>query len=290
MTLPLPAAPLAAPDAPVCATVTIDLPAERSFHPDRSPPDRRGTHPSIPPVLDALIISDLHLGSDNCQAKPLAQLLESILDGIDSDDAPLRTRRLIINGNVFDSIDFRRLKKTHWKVLSLIRHLSDKIDVTWIAGNHDGSADIVSHLLGVTVKEEIVLHSGGRSLLIIHGHRFDDFIEDHPFLTWCADVAYAVLQKVDRTHYVARLAKRKSKIFVRCLEKIERRSIDYARKLGCQAVICGHTHHAESKTAGDVHYHNAGCWTEHPCTYLTVLAGAVTLRRFAPRHAGVGTD
>src|SRR6185503_15124972 len=89
-------------------------------------------------LLDAVVISDLHLGSDNCQAKAAATFLQEILDGT------LRTRRLIINGDVFDSIDFRRLRKTHWKVLSQIRHLSDKIEVIWIAGNHDGSAEIVS--------------------------------------------------------------------------------------------------------------------------------------------------
>jgi metallophosphoesterase superfamily enzyme len=105
---------------------------------------------------DALIISDLHLGSDNCQAKSLAAFLKAILDGA------LPARQLIINGDVFDSIDFRRLKKTHWKVLSQIRHLSDKIDIVWICGNHDGSADIISHLLGVQVQEQLVLASGGR--------------------------------------------------------------------------------------------------------------------------------
>src|ERR1700742_3142458 len=105
-------------------------------------------------------------------------------------DGELRARRLIINGDVFDSIDFRRLKKTHWKVLSQIRHLSDKIDVVWIVGNHDGPAEIVSHLLGVTVVEEYVLTSGSRDFLVIHGHVFDEFIGDHPVLTWLADCAY----------------------------------------------------------------------------------------------------
>ena len=95
------------------------------------PIDRSRQGPEPKPA-DALIISDLHLGSENCQAKPLAAFLQGILDG------RLPTKRLIINGDVFDSIDFRRLKKTHWKVLSLIRNLSDKIDITWIAGNHDG--------------------------------------------------------------------------------------------------------------------------------------------------------
>jgi UDP-2,3-diacylglucosamine pyrophosphatase LpxH len=63
-------------------------------------------------VHDAVILSDLHLGSDNCQARALSRLLTQIRRG------QLSTRHLILNGDVFDSIDFRRLKKHHWKVLS----------------------------------------------------------------------------------------------------------------------------------------------------------------------------
>src|SRR5215471_14460211 len=97
-------------------------------------------------MLDAVILSDLHLGSGNCQARRLRELLQRI------DDGELSTQRLILNGDVFDSIDFRRLRKDHWAVLSLLRKLSDRVEIIWLAGNHDGSAEIVSHLLGVRVE------------------------------------------------------------------------------------------------------------------------------------------
>src|SRR5262245_22597894 len=145
-------------------------------------------------MLDAVIVSDIHLGSGNCEAKRLCRLLGQIVDG------ELRTDRLILNGDVFDSIDFRRLNKNHWKVLSLIRKLSDQIEIVWLAGNHDGTAEIISHLLGVTVQEEYVLETGGERLLILHGHAFDDFIVTYPVLTWLADSVYRVLQWLDRTH------------------------------------------------------------------------------------------
>jgi UDP-2,3-diacylglucosamine pyrophosphatase LpxH len=56
---------------------------------------------------DATIISDIHLGSDVCESKKLYNFLESI----DS-----KTNRLIINGDLFDNLDFRRLKKNHWNL------------------------------------------------------------------------------------------------------------------------------------------------------------------------------
>jgi UDP-2,3-diacylglucosamine pyrophosphatase LpxH len=230
-------------------------------------------------VHDAVIISDTHLGSDNCQARQLTRFLESIHDG------ELLTQRLILNGDVFDSIDFRRLKKHHWKVLSLLRKLSDRIEISWINGNHDGPAEIISHLLGVEVRDEMILESAGRKILLHHGHRFDDFIDNHPILTAIADTIYRLLQKIDQSHHFAKLAKSKSKMFLRCARKIETKSLEYARKLGCDYVCCGHTHQALMSDAGGIIYCNSGCWTEKPCHYLTVLDGAVALHEFVDEVA-----
>jgi len=226
-------------------------------------------------VYDAIIISDTHLGSDNCQARQLTRFLEAIHDG----DMP--TQRLILNGDVFDSIDFRRLKKHHWKVLSLLRKLSDRIEISWINGNHDGPAEIVSHLLGVEVRDEMIFESGSKRVLLHHGHRFDEFIDNHPILTALADVVYRLLQKLDRSHHFAKLAKRKSKIFLRCAGKIEAKSIELARKMHCDFVCCGHTHHALISKHEEVTYCNSGCWTEKPCHYLTVLDGQIELCEFS---------
>ena len=164
---------------------------------------------------DAVIISDLHLGSGVCQAKALVDFLETI------HLRRLRTKRLILNGDVFDSIDFRRLKKSHWKVLSLLRKLADEIEVIWVCGNHDGTADIVSHLLGLEVVDEIVVPSGDKRVLFLHGHQFDQFIERHPFATRVADNLYRIIQRIDRSHRFAKMAKRRSKTFLRSTEKID---------------------------------------------------------------------
>ena len=235
-------------------------------------------------MRDAVIISDLHLGSENCQAKNLCRLLEQIAD------QELPTARLILNGDLFDSIDFRRLKKSHWKVLSLLRKLSDRIDIVWICGNHDGSAEVISHLLGVAVEEEYVLTSGGYRILVLHGHVFDEFIDNHPVLSFLADGVYRLLQRLDRTHSFAKLAKKGSKTFLRCTWAVQAKSVEHARRKGCAAVCCGHTHVAGEACAGDVWYFNSGCWTELPCTYLTVADGDVRLHAFDPGVPAAGAD
>ena len=224
---------------------------------------------------DAIILSDLHLGSPNCQAKALSELLESLKESGDT------TRKLILNGDVFDSFDFRRLKKHHWKVLSLLRKLSDELKIIWICGNHDGSAEIVSHLLGVKVVDEYVLRSGRRRILVLHGHQFDDWLDTHPILTWIADMIYLFLQRIDRSHEFAKMAKKGSKTFVRCAQKIKHGSIEYAARKHCDAVCCGHTHLASLDQSQRVAYYNCGCWTEHPCTYVVVENGEIEFRHWS---------
>src|SRR5262245_41781684 len=226
-------------------------------------------------MYDAIILSDIHLGADNCQAKRLCQLLHRLVRG------ELRADRLILNGDVFDSIDFRRLKKNHWKVLSLVRKLSDRMEIIWISGNHDGSTEFVSHLLGTTVVEEFILHSGGRKILVLHGHAFDEFLDAHPILTWLGDCIYFLLQRIDHTHRFAKFAKKSSKTFLRCARTIEEKALEYARRKGCVAVCCGHTHVAAAQHASAVQYFNSGCWTEWPGSYLTVIDGYIRLEHFA---------
>lgn len=226
---------------------------------------------------DAVVISDIHLGSANSQAKTLVRFLDDIRHG------KLATRRLILNGDVFDSIDFRRLKKHHWNVLSEIRKLSDEIEITWIIGNHDGGSDEISHLLGVEVLEDLVVESGGRRVLFLHGHRFDEFITRYPLCTWLADQIYNTLQWIDPSHRFAKFAKRRSKTFLRNAEKIFAGAVRLAEKHECEAVCCGHTHHADVREAGAITYYNSGCWTEKPCHYLTLCDGVVELHAYAAK-------
>ena len=233
---------------------------------------------------DAVIISDLHLGSGVCQAKSLVGFLEGI------HHRRIRTQRLILNGDVFDSIDFRRLKKSHWKVLSLLRKLSDEIEVVWVCGNHDGTADIVSHLLGLEVVDEIVVPSGDKKVLFLHGHQFDQFIERHPFATRFADNLYRLIQRVDRSHRFAKMAKRRSKTFLRSTEKIRAGAVNRAKELGADVVCCGHTHLPVAFPDDPLPYFNSGCWTETPCHYLTLADGVVTLHPYQPDQSLADTQ
>src|SRR3712207_9165529 len=65
--------------------------------------------------------------------------------------------------------------------------------------------------------------------------------------------------------------------------RIEEGSVEMARRRGCTAVCCGHTHAACAHTEGLIAYFNSGCWTELPGTYLTVCQGVIRLHEFEAR-------
>lgn len=219
---------------------------------------------------DAIIISDTHLGSDVCEAKQLNSFLQLVYS---------KTNKLIINGDFFDNLDFRRLKKKHWDILSLLRRMSKYVEIVWIRGNHDGDAEIISHLIGLDFLNEYTFTSGDKKILCLHGDRFDDFIYKYPNTTKLADLAYRTIQKIDK-RFLPRFIKQRSKIYLRCNENMINSSRKYAKENGADIVCLGHTHYPYIDKKDEVWYYNSGCWTEKQCSYLTVDNGEISLEYF----------
>lgn len=215
------------------------------------------------------IISDIHLGSHVCNYKNVLSFLEK-----------LETKTLIINGDLFDSWDFRRLKKNHWKILEKLRSLSKNIKIIWIKGNHDGPADLVSHLIGIEFVDECIIDN----ILILHGDLFDDFISKYPRFTKIVDCFYRFIQRIDKYYntgyFYSNWAKRSSKTFLRCSELVAERALDYCKHKKCNNVICGHTHLCFEKNKDNINYYNCGCWTESKCSYITINSNKIKINHF----------
>jgi len=209
-----------------------------------------------------LIISDCHLCAANCQIDILINVLEKHKSNIEL---------LVINGDLFDSLD-KRIPKKHWKFLNLIRKLSDDIDIYWVLGNHDKPhPEIIASILGITAVDHFQFRSGGNTFFCIHGDEFDDFITKNKFITWLADKFYQFLQYIDTSHFLAKFSKKTSKTFLRCKDKIKEKSLN---KYGHEGiVVTGHTHFAEN----DGKYINCGCFTELPCSYVLIQNGEISL-------------
>lgn len=223
---------------------------------------------------DCLIVSDLHLGSAVCQARLLEGFLEWAVD---------HTRELVINGDIFDDLNFKRLSKRHFACLKLIRKHSDRADfkVTWVRGNHDGPADIVSHIVGVEILDEYVYRNGATSILIFHGDQFDTIITNHAALTKAACGIYYFIQKF-APHNTSRWLRRVTKKWQRNSPLIQHRATEFARGRGFRYVTCGHTHIPMTAVSEDgITYLNSGTWTDHaPCPFVSVRGSEVKLEHW----------
>ena len=218
-------------------------------------------------MLDAVVLSDLHLGAESCHVRALQDFL---------DDLP-QTSKLILNGDVLENTE-SRLTKQHWRVLSRLRKFTDQLELIWVCGNHDRDAESVAHLIGATFVPEYVFESGGRRMLCVHGDAWDHFLTDHPIITIVADWIYLNMQRMSRR--LAIRAKRQSKTVLQVHERVRMEALDYGKTKKADVVICGHTHHVET-AAESCHkspaYFNTGSWTDHHCHYLTVEEGLIRM-------------
>lgn len=223
--------------------------------------------------FNTVIISDLHLGSKVTRAHALLHFLETV-----------QFKRLIINGDVFDSINMKRLNRHHWKILSLLRKLTDKeneTEVIWIRGNHDGYSDLISQLLGIQFYEEYIFNWNNKRVLVFHGDIFDKFITNYPLITDIADFLYRTIIYLDpATKKIGRWIKRNSKTFIRNTEKVRKGAVQYAKHRQADIVICGHTHYMESTVDDKIQYLNPGSWTDSPTHFVGITEDQIQVVKY----------
>lgn len=208
-----------------------------------------------------LIISDLHLGTGVSQPKKVLELLKNY-----------SFRKLILLGDIFDSLDFRNIPESSLELISYIGKVAEEKKVRWVIGNHDqGLADTFASLMKVRIYEVYEWQMGEKKYLAIHGNQFDRFLINNGFLSYLATRIYNFAQKFDGdkktfSHYL----KRTSKGWLRLSSKVARSALRFGQKYGADYVFCGHTHKAMKKSLNGTKYYNCGCWTDTPCNYITI--------------------
>jgi UDP-2,3-diacylglucosamine pyrophosphatase LpxH len=225
--------------------------------------------------IDTLIISDLHLGSEVSRAKDALHFLQSV-----------KFNRLILLGDIFSDLNFRRLTKEHWKFLGYIRKLSNPrhgTEVVWVEGNHDhGLSQVMSHLVGVRVYQQYAWDYQGKHHLAIHGHQFDSFAVKNLFLSRIGQLIYLNLQKVDfKSKRFARYLDRLNTRWLRLSTQVAHGALSYAKKGKAERIFCGHTHVPMETTNEGVEYYNSGAWVDLRCTYISINQEGVSIHEFA---------
>jgi UDP-2,3-diacylglucosamine pyrophosphatase LpxH len=213
---------------------------------------------------DTVILSDLHLGSEVSRAPAALRMLKSS-----------SFNRLILLGDIFSDLNFRRLKKEHWQFLGYIRKLSNPkrdIEVVWVEGNHDhGLSEVMSHLVGIRVYQEYAWEYCGVRHLAIHGHQFDRFLTRNRVLSSFFSAFHLAMQKFAfGNKRMIGFLERFDTAWLRLSAKVAAGALAHGRSKAVQRVFCGHTHEALSLKRDGVEYYNTGSWTQDSATYIAI--------------------
>ncbi|NBW51437.1 MAG: UDP-2,3-diacylglucosamine diphosphatase [Betaproteobacteria bacterium] len=233
----------------------------------------------------AVFVSDIHLGTAGCQAKPLLDFLKHH----PSDN-------LYLVGDIIDGWQLRR--RWFWPqahndvVQKLLRRARKGCRVVFIPGNHDEFArNFVGHQFGGIEVHDDTVHTtaDGRKLWVTHGDYFDAVIQRAKWLAYTGDYAYEFTLRMNRhlNHWRARLGlpywslsaylKHKVKMALNYVTDFEKAVAQEARNRGHDGVVCGHIHRAEMRTIDGTLYCNDGDWVESRTALVEHMDGQLEL-------------
>ena len=219
----------------------------------------------------AVIVSDLHLGTADSKAEEFIEFIESH-----------PTDLLILNGDIVDGWALNRgtkWKKQHTKVISKLLQLSNKTRIIWIRGNHDEFIQefIGTHLGAIEIREDYKLdiNNSMESYYIFHGDVIDVFITKYKWLSKIGAVGYDFalwLNRVYNTYRkwrklpyisISQKIKESVKVATNYVNDFEVTALSMATKKGCDGVMCGHIHQPEDRMINGKRYLNSGDWIEN---------------------------
>jgi UDP-2,3-diacylglucosamine pyrophosphatase LpxH len=223
-----------------------------------------------------IFISDLHIGSSQCQADVLLDFLKYN----ESDVLYL----------VGDIIDFWALsKKVYWPkshntiIQKILRKARHDTRVVYVPGNHDENVrDYDEYVFGDIVVRNSVVHvtAAGKRMLVVHGDEYDTIAKYHRWIAKLGSTGYDLLLALNRllrvirrflgiqSHFsLAAFVKFKVKNAVQFISDYEESIVATLVDEGLDGVICGHIHHAEIKDMGGFLYVNTGDFVES-CTAI----------------------
>jgi predicted phosphodiesterase len=217
--------------------------------------------------ISTLIFSDIHLGDKTTRSKEILEVL-----------AKYKCKRIILNGDILDGLNFEHLHPEHWKILTALRKLSEASEVVWIHGNHDGASQLLSRILGLKVYDEYLWTEKGKRFLALHGHQFDWFLINDLILSRIAFSFYYFLKIVNPKGNILSLFKKRNHYWQRNSRQVARGALKYAKSKDADFVFCGHTHMTDHKEKNGIVYFNTGSWVEKPTAYAMILEGQATLK------------
>ncbi|WP_158775091.1 UDP-2,3-diacylglucosamine diphosphatase [Cobetia sp. L2A1] len=233
------------------------------------------TGPAALGQVRTLFISDLHLGTPDCQAALLSKLLRRV-----------RPERLYLVGDIVDLLAMRKRavldKDQQALVARVLRLARSGCEVIYIPGNHDAAfrrlCGLKLHNVSIE-RRAIHLTANGRRLLVSHGDEFDTHVRIAPWLLTLGDGMHGFILSLNRWcnrgrslfglpyWSLASALKRRSGTAQRYVAQFEEAAMRQARLEGLDGYVGGHIHQAGFRVEDGVLYCNDGDWVEH-CTAL----------------------
>lgn len=220
-------------------------------------------------------ISDVHLGTRNCQA-------EFLLDFLKENES----KYLYLVGDIIDG--WQLTKSWYWEqshndvIQKILRKARKGTKVIFIPGNHDEFLrNFAFHKFGNISLQSQAVHktADGRTFVVMHGDEFDSVMQHARWLAKLGDQAYEYALSFNRWFNqfrkflgydywsLSNYLKHKVKNAVSFISTYEQTLAKEAKRQKADGIICGHIHKAEMKTIDGILYCNDGDWVES-CTAL----------------------
>jgi UDP-2,3-diacylglucosamine pyrophosphatase LpxH len=210
--------------------------------------------------IEALFISDVHLGSKGSNAEDVLEVLKKY-----------QPNYLFLVGDIIDGWLLRRKfrwPQSHTNVIrKILSYSKNDIKVIYIPGNHDDFLrDYGEFSFGnIEVHNEYIWNN----TFITHGDLYDGVVK----LKWLGvlgsigyDMAISIdrgLKKIGFKRSLSKFLKNKVKEAVKFITQYEIELTRQAKKHGCSVVISGHIHHPDDRIIDGVRYLNTGDWIEN---------------------------
>lgn len=223
--------------------------------------------------IEALFISDVHLGSKGSNADDVLTILKHY-----------QPEYLFLVGDIIDGWLLKRKfrwPQSHTNVLrKILSYSKNGTKVIYIPGNHDEFIRDYNdfHFGNIEIHNEYIYNN----TYITHGDLYDGVVK----LKWLGvlgSIGYDLAISIDRTlkswgykRSLSKYLKDKVKEAVKFITSFEEEIVRQGKKHNCTTVICGHIHHPEDKVIDHTRYLNCGDWIENN-SYIIYVDGEYTV-------------